>query len=103
MKEFHVSDTYKCNDNLTNLVKRYVTNGSKKNLTKIKQCAREDGLQNARKAEVEELIQENGVNTLAVKHVHKEEYAMMGDNNLLKDQFNQELLELTSAMSRYLL
>ncbi len=117
MKEFHVGEAYKRDENLANLVKKYVANGSKKNLTKIKEDAREAGLHSARKAEVDALMFASGVEARTVKHADKEEYANTGDESILesikttiqkeKDRlgrlddnrkaFHQTLLELTGG------
>lgn len=116
MKEFHVGEEqYNHDENLTTLAKRYVTNGSKKNLTKIKEDARDAGLQNTRKAEVDELMFANGVDARTVKLAEKEEYSKTGDESLLvsikttiqeekdrlgrldanREAFHQTLLELS--------
>ena len=84
MREFHAVEEYKHDENLRNLAKKYVSNGTKKTLANIKEDARVAGLPNARKAEVEQLIQVNGVDARMIKKVDKEEYSKTGDIAILE-------------------
>lgn len=84
MKEHNMEMEYQRDADLTSLVKKYVANGAKKNLTKIKEEAIALGLQNARRAEVDELMKGSGVDVRTVKLAEKEAYAKTGDDGILE-------------------
>lgn len=84
MKEHNMEMEYQRDADLMSLVKKYVANGAKKNLAKIKEEVIALGLQNARRAEVDELVKVSGVDCRTIKLAEKEEYAKTGDDGKLE-------------------